>query len=644
MDERVRAGLDALDRHAWQESYDLLKAVDLDQPLAGFELEQMAQAAWWLGRLDDSLETFERAFAAHMKRGDDRSAAHAALELARGYSWKSAPSQAMGWLARAARLVESDPDSPVMAELLLNKAAVADAMQDLEAAEALTREALEVARRLDHPDEAAMAMQSLGGLLARRGEVAEGFPLIDESAAMAVGGELSARITGAVYCSTISICHDLADFERAGEWTEAATRWCERRSITGFPGVCRVHRAELLRLRGAWDRAGSEAAAACDELPGYNPAQAGAAFREMGEIQLRLGQLDQAESSFQRAHELGARPGPGDALLTLARGDTSGALASIRRSLDGMRDRIGRARLLPAQVEIAIAAGDLELASAAAEELAAVARDFARPLFLAEAATAAGRLALARDDAGEATLRLLEAIDSWTAVDAPYETAQARLLLGQAHAAQGDLAGARLELQTARATFERLTSVADAAEAGRLLKSLEEERAPGGAAHRAYLFTDIVQSTNLVELIGDESWSALIAWHDRALRNLFREHRARDVESRGDGFFATFEGVRSAASCAIDIQRTLAGHRKEHGFAPKVRVGLHVAASRKVGDGYHGVGVHVAARIAALAEGDQILASTSSLAGLPDLKLSGVRAVTLKGVAGQVEIAAIDWR
>src|SRR5262249_50682459 len=158
--------------------------------------------------------------------------------------WKSARSQAMGWLARATHLVESQPDSPVLAEVLLAKAHAAEVAQDLDTAEKLAAQALELANRFGRRDDAALAMELLGSLLARRGEVARGFELVDESTAMAVGGELSARVTGVVYCQTIALCHDLADFERAGEWTEAATRWCERRSIAGgFPGICRVHRA-----------------------------------------------------------------------------------------------------------------------------------------------------------------------------------------------------------------------------------------------------------------------------------------------------------------------------------------------------------------------------------------------------------------
>jgi class 3 adenylate cyclase len=645
LDDLVKAGLAALDRHAWREAYDLLKAADADGLLNGAQLEQFGVAAWWLGRLDDSLATMERAYEANVATGDHQAAAHVAVELARGYAWKSARSQAVGWLARASHLVESRPDSPVLAEVLLAKAAAAEAAQDLDAAEELATQTLEAANRFGRRDEAAMAMELLGSLLAKRGDVGHGFELVDESTAMAVGGELSTRVTGVVYCQTIALCHDLADFERAGEWTEAATRWCERRSIAGgFPGICRVHRAEMLRLRGAWERATSEAAAACEELPGYNPQQAGAAFREVGELRLRMGDLAGADEAFRRAHELGAGAAPGAALLQLARGDKAGAAAAIRRALDAVRDRVARGRLLPAQVEIAIATGDLETAAAATEELRHLAKDFGRPLFMAEAATAAGRLAIGRGQAAEAASELLAGVQEWTVVDAPFEGAQARVLLANAHAAEGDLAGARLEMETAAGIFKRLGARTAAMEASRQLEGLSKDHAAGALGHRAYLFTDIVKSTDLIALIGDDAWSELVSWHDRTMRELFREHKALDIETRGDGFFAVFDGVAAAAGCAIAIQRALSDHRRRHGFAPRVRIGLHAGVSHRVEDGYHGAGVHVAARIAALAEGDQILASTSSIDSVPDLELADRHEVTLKGIREPVEVGAIVWR
>src|SRR5207249_5470922 len=135
-----------------------------------------------------------------------------------------------------------------------------------------------------------------------------------------------------VYCNTISTCRDLADYRRAGEWSEAAKRWCERQTISGFPGMCRVYRAEIMRLRGAWADAEMEAVRASDELRDFNLSYAAAAFYELGEIRLHGGDLDGAEQAFGEAHELGHAAQPGLGLLHLARGDAAYAQTAIRRA------------------------------------------------------------------------------------------------------------------------------------------------------------------------------------------------------------------------------------------------------------------------------------------------------------------------
>ena len=160
------------------------------------------------------------------------------------------------------------------------------------------------------------------------------------------------------------------------------------------------------------------------------------------------------------------------------------------------------------------------------------------------------------------------------------------------------------------------------------------------------MFTDIVTSTDLVGLVGDEAWGELLAWHNRELRSAFASHRGEEVNSTGDGFFVSFDSAADAIECAVDIQRRLTKHRREHGFAPSVRIGLHVAEATRDGRDYSGHGVHVAARIGAAASGQEILASTDVLqqAGKSRFKVSEPRSLTLKGVREPVEVCAIDWR
>jgi class 3 adenylate cyclase len=159
------------------------------------------------------------------------------------------------------------------------------------------------------------------------------------------------------------------------------------------------------------------------------------------------------------------------------------------------------------------------------------------------------------------------------------------------------------------------------------------------------MFTDIVGSTALIETMGDEAWEGVLRWHDETLRTLIGSHRGEVVHTTGDGFFASFRDAGAAATCAVAIQRRLAEHRQRHGFAPRIRIGLHAAEATMIADDYAGLGVHEAARVGALAEADEIVvtASTAAAEEMP-FELSQEREVSLKGIARPVRVATIAWR
>jgi class 3 adenylate cyclase len=158
------------------------------------------------------------------------------------------------------------------------------------------------------------------------------------------------------------------------------------------------------------------------------------------------------------------------------------------------------------------------------------------------------------------------------------------------------------------------------------------------------MFTDVVGSTQLVEVIGDEAWADLLRWHDQTLRGLFAAHGGEEVDHAGDGFFVAFPSPRQALDCGVAIQRTLFEHRRAHGFAPQVRIGLHAASAQREAQGYRGRGVHVAARIAALAEAGEIVASEETLHAAPGTAHGAARAVTVKGVSQSIRVATVAWR
>jgi class 3 adenylate cyclase len=643
-EDSVSAAREALGRHAWREAFDLLSEADRSRPLGPEDLEVLAEAAWWVGQGDATIHARERAFASYRDEGNQARAAFMAIKLAVDYSHRLEAAVSQGWLSRAQRLLQDLPESVEHGYLRrIQGVTLHESGGDREKALEHVRAALDIATRHGDRDLQAMALMDLGRVLASMGRKDEGQPLMDEAMVAAVSGEVGPFATGVVYCNMIGSCEQLADYRRAGEWTEAARRWCERQSINGFPGVCRVHRAEIMRLRGAWTEAEEEARRACEELGSYNMLDlAGEGFYEVGEIRLRMGDLDAAEEAFRQAHELGTEPHPGLDLLLLARGKVDAAAAGIRSALEEISDALSRVHLLPAQVDIAIAAGEADRARASAEELQRIAEEFDTPFLRACAGAAVGAVGLAEGDPEGARSELRRALRHWQSADAPYEAARTRVLLAEAARVAGDGEAALLELGAARSTFERLGAALDLQRVDGLLRDTEKA-APVGRVVRTFMFTDIVGSTNLVEAIGDEAWEDLVGWHDRTLRGLFAEHRGEEVDHAGDGFFVAFEDASSAVACATSIQRSLAEHRRHHGFAPQVRIGLHAAEATERSGDYGGKGVHQAARVGALAEGGEILA-TAETAEAAGVNGSEAREVSLKGISEPVRVISIDWR
>jgi class 3 adenylate cyclase len=645
----LEAGREAVDRHAWSEGYELLKESDTAGTIPPEDLERLAGAAWWMGQLDDCISARERAFAAYMDTADRRRAAMVAMKLAKDNYFKGASSIATGWVNRAERLLAEEPECIEQGYLERLKAVIAhEGAGDYEKALEHGRRALDLATRFADRDLQAIALHDQGRALAALGQVDEGMALIDEATVAAVSGELDPLTTGVVYCNTITSCAELADYRRAGDWTEAAKRWCERQAIAGFPGMCRVYRASIMLTKGAWAEAEQEARRACDELGTFNLSYAAEAFYELGGIRLRTGDLTAAEEAFRHAHELGRDPQPGLALVRLAEGKLDGATSCIEGALaDESRD-LYRARLLPAQVRIALASGDADTAQRATEELEEIARKYGSEALEAMALTTQSMVALAEEKAGEAARAARAAVRLWQGVAAPYEAAEARVLLASAHRAEGKRDDTLLELEAALGAFERLGAALDAGHVRSDLEALGAKpaaRAGGdGRQTKTFMFTDIVRSTKLVDAIGDDAWTDLVRWHDETLRSLFAAHQGEEIDHAGDGFFIAFPTAAAAGECAVAIQRKLAEHRRSQGFAPQVRIGLHSAEATRQRGAYRGRGVHEAARISSLAEGGEILATAGTIVEPFRYPLSESRAVELRGIDQPVEVVSVDWR
>ncbi len=457
-DEEQDAGRKAFAHHSWREAFETFSNAQAMRALPAEDMERLAESAWWIGRVDDCIAAHERAYAAYMDQGSPRRAATVAVRLAEDFINRQAKSIGNGWLKRAERLLQDVPECLEHAVLMRLHAVLAlESDGNVDKALGLARQTCDLATRFHDRDLQALAMHDIGRMLVSKGELAQGMALIDEAMAAAVSGELGPRVTGRIYCNMMGTCEKLADYQRAAEWSEAARRWCEPHAGSGYPGICRVHRAEIMRLRGAWSDAETEALHAAQELQGVYHIAAGEAFYEIGEIRLRMGDLARAEEVFRQAHELGRDPVPGLALVRLAEGKIAAAKALLDRAVaERPAGSLERARLLPASVQIALAAGQRDLAREAAAELEAIAGRYGSTALHASAAQARGAVQLAEGSGDGAVPSLRHACKLWQEVQLPYETATARALLAAAYRATGRSEDAELERRAAASTFKGL--------------------------------------------------------------------------------------------------------------------------------------------------------------------------------------------
>lgn len=459
--EEARA---ALERCEWAAALDAARSAGTATGTAEADrLDVMAEASWWLGRLDDCIDAREQAYALYEESGERLRAGQCAVWLYEHHMIKARSAIAGAWLRRARRALETETESIEFGALVLREAEVAHGSGDLDGATARAGDAVALARRLGSPDLEAEALQTMGRVLIDGGRLADGLGHLDEAMLSAVEGRLCPYTTGKVYCSLISACEALGDVRRAAEWTDATMRWSERHPLAMWPGICRVHHASLLQLRGDWPAAEREARRACVELDGFHVPNVAAGYVEIGEIRRRLGDLDGADEAFAKAEELCGCQSPGLAPLRLAQGRVDAATGIITRMLaEQTWNQLARAKLLPARVQIAVAAGDLDAAEVAAGELERIAAEYESPALSAAALSSRGRLQLTQGDAGAACATLQDALQAWQQLEVPYEVATVRLLLGQACRNCGDEDSATSSFAGAAAIFDRLGAALDA--------------------------------------------------------------------------------------------------------------------------------------------------------------------------------------
>jgi DNA-binding CsgD family transcriptional regulator len=462
-DGELARGREAAGRLAWEDAYTALSLADRSSSLAGEDLELLATAAYLLGRVEDCLRALQRAQQLYAERGDLRRAARCAFWLGFHLINQGELAQASGWLARANRLVEHEPECAEHGYLLLPVAVQQAGAGDPAGARRTAARATAIGRRVADGDLVALALSIHGRATVREGRVGEGLTLLDEAMVAVVAGELSPPVAGAVYCSVIDACHEVQEWRRAHEWTTALAAWCGKHpDMVTFTGQCLVHRAEILQLHGAWPQAVEEAKRAGERLvQGADSWAIGAACYRQAELHRVLGDFTAAEDAYRQASRSGLEPQPGLALLRLAQGKIDVAEAAIRRVVAETSEGFRRAQLLPAQVEIMLAVGDVPAARHAADELTGLAERYDTPALRAVAGHAHGAVLLAEGDARAAVVALRGAWKVWRELEAPYEAARVRVLVGLGCRTLGDEETATMELDAARGVFAQLGALPD---------------------------------------------------------------------------------------------------------------------------------------------------------------------------------------
>jgi DNA-binding CsgD family transcriptional regulator len=481
--ELVSRGREAFARRAWPDAFEFLSRADQAAPLGAKELELLATSAYMLGRDNEHIRALERAHHAYLDAADTARAVHCAYWIGHNLMLRGEMGPATGWFGRGQRLLEREERDCAERGYLLIPVLVGHAIAgDHGAAYETATEIAEIGTHFADRDLIAIGVHEQGHALVRQGRFEEGLRLLDEVMVGVTSGELSPIVTGMVYCNTIAFWQSVYELRRAREWTEALTRWCEQQpEMVAHTGVCLVHRAEIMQLQGAWDAALGEARRVGERFAEgvLNERVCGKAYYRQGEVHRLRGERGAAEESYREASRRGYEPQPGLALLRLAEGKSDVASSAIGRALDEASQPRVRAALLPAYAEIMLARGEVDEARSACCELETISGAHRSDMLRAMSAQARGALALAEGDPQTALVSLREAWQAWRELEAPYEAARVRVLVGLGCRAVGDEDTAGWELDAARDVFDRLGAGPDVAWVDSLTASPQTASAQG---------------------------------------------------------------------------------------------------------------------------------------------------------------------
>ncbi len=470
---RIEAARQAMAAGDWPLARDTFTAVlaATPTPEAFFGL---ANVLFWLGDINGTISNCEQAYAGFRRRGDLMLAAAAALSLVgynKGYLGNTVA--ARGWLARAARIVDSHAPE-LRGELLGATAYVTD---DPVRSEQIARQAVEIGRENGNADLELMAMHAVGQALVQQGRIDEGMSLLDEAMAGVIGGEGGDPMTVAqLSCMTMVVCGSCFDLERATQWVQSLERFMNRFGCPFLFAECRAYYGRVLFENGDWPAAESSLTEAISMSKQLFPAPHAFASGTLAELRLAQGRLDEAARLLEgvegREEAVGAV-----AAVFLRQGRAAAAAAVLRRRLDATSpDRLDSAAVIELLGEAEIALGDSALAMERGHSLVALGTTCHCDLIVAHGERLIGR-ALAATDVTAAREHVERALGSFQHAGIPYRAAQTRLLLARLIGpSEHEVAAA--DARAALSVFEDLGARRDADEAAALTREL------GGTAAR----------------------------------------------------------------------------------------------------------------------------------------------------------------